>query len=131
MQFMSAGQITDHDYHVILNPDFFLYSRSVHRSSGWYWPQRRDSQHLWELDWLHLLSATPTSLANPIIAASSTSSFSQWHHHLGHLCGSRLSALLRRGLLGSILDRESLDHCQGCQLGKQIQLPYHSSESVS
>jgi hypothetical protein len=23
MQFMSAGQITDHDYHVILNPDFF------------------------------------------------------------------------------------------------------------
>jgi hypothetical protein len=59
------------------------------------------------------------------------SSFYQWHHRLGHLCGSRLSALLRRGLLGSVSGRESLDHCQGCRLRKQIQLSYHSSESVS
>jgi hypothetical protein len=58
-------------------------------------------------------------------------SFYQWHHHLGHLYGSRLSTLLRRGLQGFILGRESLHHCQGCRLGKQIQLPYHSSESVS
>jgi hypothetical protein len=42
-----------------------------------------------------------------------------------------LSALLRRGLLGSISGRESLDHCQSCQLEKQVQLPYPSSESVS
>jgi hypothetical protein len=50
---------------------------------------------------------------------------------MGHICGSRLSALLHRGLLGSVLGRESLNHCQGCRLEKQIQLPYHSSESVS
>jgi hypothetical protein len=59
------------------------------------------------------------------------SSFSQWHHRLSHLCGSQLSALFYRGFLGSILGRESLDHCQGCRLGKKIPLPYHSSESVS
>jgi hypothetical protein len=39
---------------------------------------------------------------------------------LGHLCGSRLSALLYRGLLGSVLGQESLDHCQDCRLEKQI-----------
>jgi hypothetical protein len=73
----------------------------------------------------------PASLASPAITISSMSSFYQWHHRLGHICGSRLSALLRRGILGSISGQESLDHCQGCRLGKQIQLRHHSSESVS
>jgi hypothetical protein len=73
----------------------------------------------------------PASLVSSAYAASSMFTFAQWHHHLGHLCGSRLSALLRRGLLGSVLGRESLDHCQGCRLGKQVQLSYFSSELVS
>jgi hypothetical protein len=73
----------------------------------------------------------PVSLVSSAYVASSMSSFAQWHHRLSHLCGSRLSALLHRGLLGSVSDRESLDHCQDCRLGKQVQLPYPSSEFVS
>jgi hypothetical protein len=102
-----------------------------HRSSGWDWPQHRDSQHLWELDWLCLPSVALASLASPTVAASSISSLYQWHHRLGHLCRSQLSALLHRGLLGSLSNHESLNHYQCCRLGKQIQLSYHSSESAS
>jgi hypothetical protein len=128
IQLMSAGQITDHDYHVILDPDFcYIQNRRTGHLVGT-GPRHRDSQRLWELDWLCLPSAAPTSL---VVTASSTLSFYQWHHRLGHICGSRLSALFCRGLLGPVSSRESLDHCQGCRLGKQIQLPYHSSESVS
>jgi transposase InsO family protein len=59
------------------------------------------------------------------------SSFAQWHYRLGHLCGSQLSSFLHQGLLESVLGQESLDHYQGCRLGKQVQLSYPSSESVS
>ena len=61
-------------------------------------PRRRDSQRLWELDWLRLSSAASASSDGSALAASSTSSFDQWHHRLGHLCGSRLSTLICRGL---------------------------------
>jgi hypothetical protein len=53
------------------------------------------------------------------------------NHRLCHLCGPCLSTLICRGLLGSVLGHESLEYCQGCRLGRHIQLPYHSSESVS
>jgi hypothetical protein len=128
---MFARQITDHDCRVILDPDicYIQDCRTGHLvGTG---PRCRDSQHLCELDWLCLSFAAPASLAIPAITASSTLLFYQWHYCLGHICGSQLSALLRRGLLGSVSSQESLDHCQGCRLGKQIQLPYHSSESVS
>jgi hypothetical protein len=74
MQFMSVGQIIDHDYRVILDPEFCYIQdcRTGHlvgtRS------RRRDSQCLWELDWLCLSSVVPASLVSPV-AASSTSSF--------------------------------------------------------
>ena len=129
MQLMSAGQLTDHGCRVILDSDF-CYVQDHHTGhlvgTG---PRRRDSQRLWELDWLHLPSAASASSDGSVLAASTTSSFDHWHHRLGHLCGSRLSTLIRRGLLGSVSGREPLAQCQGCRLGKQIQLPYHSSES--
>jgi hypothetical protein len=128
---MSAGQITNHDCRVILDPDFcYIQDRRTCHLVGT-GPWHCDSPRLWELDWLCLPSTTHVSLASSVVAAPSTLSSSQWHHRLGHLCGSRLSALLRRYLLGSVSGQESLDHCQGCRFGKQIQLPYHSSESVS
>ena len=40
-------------------------------------PHRRDSQGLWELDWLHLPSVASASQVGSAFAASSTSSFAQ------------------------------------------------------
>jgi hypothetical protein len=102
MQLMSAGQITDHDCRVILDPDVcYIQDRRTGHLVGT-GPRRRDSQRLWELDWLHLPSAASVSPVSSACAASSTSSFAQWHHRLGHLSDPRLSALLHRGLLGSV-----------------------------
>jgi hypothetical protein len=105
MQLISAGQIIDHDCHVILDPDvcYIQDHRTGHLvGTG---PRRHDSRRLWELDWLHLPSAVSASPISSACAALSTSSFAQWHHCLGHLSGPRLSALLHRGLLGSVLGR--------------------------
>jgi hypothetical protein len=131
MQLMSAGQIADHDCRVILDPDIcYIQDRRTSHLVGNDLRQH-DSHRLWELDWLRHPSVAPASLASSAYAASSMSSFAQWHHCLCQLCGTQLSALLRRGLLGLVSGRESLDHCQGCRLGKQVQLHYPSSESVS
>jgi hypothetical protein len=77
MQVMSVGQITDHNCRVILDPDFcHIQDRCTDHLVGTD-PWCRDSQHLWELDWLRVPSTTTASLASPAIAASSMSSFSQ------------------------------------------------------
>jgi hypothetical protein len=75
MQLMSAGQITDHDCRVILDPD--VYYIQDHRTGHLIGtsPRRCHSQRLWELDWLHLPSAASVSLVSSVYAASSTSSF--------------------------------------------------------
>jgi hypothetical protein len=56
-------------------------------------------------------------------ASAAVASFAQWHHCLGHLCGSHLSTLIKSVCLGPT-HVESSFHCKGCPLGKQIQLPY-------
>jgi hypothetical protein len=77
MQLTSAGQIADHDCRVILDPDVcYIQDRRTGHLVGT-GPRRRDSQRLWELDWLHLPSATFASPVSSACAASSTSSFAQ------------------------------------------------------
>jgi hypothetical protein len=46
------------------------------------------------------------------------------------MCGSRLSSLVTSGVLGKVTGDTSLP-CMGCRLGKQIQLPYSTSQTVS
>ena len=120
MQLMSIDQITDHGCHIILESD-----------TG---PRLHDSQRLWELDWLHLPSATLTPPSSKPTAFASTASiaptFARWHCRLGHLSGSKLSTLVGSSVLGPIFGDAGL-HCTGCKFGKQLQLPYASSDSVS
>ena len=73
---------------------------------------------------LHPSPGSPASAS----AASPTASFAQWHRRLGHLSGSRLSSLVGSGVLGSVSGDTALN-CLGYKLGKQLQLPYPSSES--
>jgi hypothetical protein len=91
---MSTGQITDHDYRVILDLDVCYIQDCCTGHLVGTGPYRRDSQCLWELDWLCLPSAMIASLVTSAYAASSTSLFAQCRYRLGHLCGSQLSALL-------------------------------------
>jgi hypothetical protein len=74
---MSAGQITDHDCRVILDPNV-CYIHDHHTShlvgTG---PRRHDSQRLWQIDWLHLPSAVSASPVSSACVVSSMSSFAQ------------------------------------------------------
>ncbi|XP_039120159.1 uncharacterized protein LOC120256561 [Dioscorea cayenensis subsp. rotundata] len=51
-----------------------------------------------------------------------------WHHRLGHLCSSRMSTLVRLGVLGAVSPSSDVV-CIGCKLGKQLQRPYPLSVS--
>jgi hypothetical protein len=48
---------------------------------------------------------------------------------LGHASSSQVQQLVSRGLLG-LVSKDNFD-CVSCQLGKQLALPFHNSESMS
>ena len=130
MNLFSASQLTDFGCRIILDAESCAVQDRRTQALVGAGPRSRQSPGLWELDWLRVPSAAISSASSPLVVASVTDSFQQWHHRLGHLCDSRLSSLVHRGLLGSVSGDGSL-HCQGCRLGKQIQLPYPTSVSVS
>ena len=80
------------------------------------------------MDNLRLSLVAPISVAIAA-AVSSVPSFALWHARLGHVSSSRILQLASRGLLDSV-STKNFD-CVSCQLGKQLALPFNSSESIS
>nr|POE82970.1 retrovirus-related pol polyprotein from transposon tnt 1-94 [Quercus suber] len=62
-------------------------------------------------------------------AVSSTPSLALWHARLGQASSSQVQQLAFRGLLSSV-STENFDYVS-CQLGKQLALPFNTSESIS
>ena len=62
-------------------------------------------------------------------AISSIHFLALWHPRLGHTSSTRVQELASRGLLGSV-STENFDYVS-CQLGKQLALPFNTSESIS
>jgi transposase InsO family protein len=129
MDLLSVGQITDHNCFVGFDDSScFVQNRKTGDVIGT-GRRRKSSPRLYILDTFRLPSS-PTTTPHVLAASGPTTSFAQWHHRLGHLCGSHLSTLIKSGCLGST-HVESSFHCKGCHLGKQIQLPYFTSNSHS
>jgi hypothetical protein len=102
MNLFSASQLTDSSCRVILDMDSCAVQDRHTQVLVGAGPRCRDSSGLWELDWLCIPFAATSPTSSPAVVASVIGSFQQWHHCLGHLCGSRLSSLVHRGLLGSV-----------------------------
>jgi hypothetical protein len=101
MNLLSVAQTVDSGCRIIFDADSVsVQDRHTQLLVG-AGPRRRDSPGLWDLDWFHLPSTdTRTNTHSHALATSAFASFQQWHHQLGHLCGSRLSSLVHRSLLG-------------------------------
>jgi hypothetical protein len=129
MDLLSVGQITDHNCFVGFDDSScFIQDRLTGDVIGT-GRRRKSSPRLYILDTL-CLPSHHASTARVLAASGPTLSFAQWHHRLGHLCGSRLSTLIKSGCLGPT-HVESSFHCKGCHLGKQVQLSYFTSDSHS
>jgi hypothetical protein len=130
MDLLSVGQITNHNCFVGFD-DSSCFVQDLRTGEVIGTGRRcRAAPRLYILDTLRLPSLA-TSLAHVLSGTlASVASFAQWHHRLGHLCGSRLSTLIKSGCSGHTSVQSDF-HCKGYHLGKQIQLPYFTSHSHS
>jgi hypothetical protein len=128
MNLMSVGQLTDMNCFVGFDDtSCFVQDRQTGALLGT-GRRHKNSSGLYILDHLHMPPSLFTSSSLSSSFASAAIPFRQWHHRLGHLCGSRLSTLIKHGALGDV-PIDSSFQCTGCRLGKQIQLPYPTSTS--
>ena len=81
------------------------------------------------VDNLHLLLVAPVSVVAAAVAVSSIPSLAFWHARLGHTSSSWVQHLASISLLDSA-STKNFD-CVSCQLGKQLALPFNTSESMS
>jgi hypothetical protein len=104
MNLISVGQLTDmHCFVVFYDTSCFVQDRRTRALLGIGHRHKGDSG-LYILDHLHLPSPTsPVSSSTSSISASAVATFPQWHHRLGHLCGSRLSTLVSLLILFLVL----------------------------
>ena len=77
---------------------------------------------------LRLPLVAPISVA-VAAAISFIPSLALWHARLSHASSSQVQHLVSRGLLG-LVSTKNFD-CVSCQLGKQLALPFNTSESMS
>lgn len=75
MNLFSAGQLTDSGCRVILYTDSFSIQARRTKALVGAGPRRRESEGLWEVDWLCVPSAATTSASSHALAASSSASF--------------------------------------------------------
>ena len=75
MNLFSASQLTDSGCRVILDADSCSVQDRRTRALVGAGLRRRDSQRLWELDWLRVPSAATSSASSSVVVASVTTSF--------------------------------------------------------
>ena len=85
-------------------------------------------RRMFPVDNLRLPLVAPISVA-VAAAISFIPSLALWHARLSHASSSQVQHLVSRGLLG-LVSTKNFD-CVSCQLGKQLVLPFNTSESIS
>ena len=119
----SVGQLAELGYHII-----FDYSGCIMQDPGMGQEFGTGPRvgRMFPVDNLRLPPVAPFSVAIAVASISSIPSLALWHARFGHASSSRVHHLTSRGLLG-LVSTENFD-CVSCQLGKQLALPFNTSE---